>query len=232
MTWHPDMPEEYRNQIVTGDAIELAKRLPDESIDLIFTDPIYDRIEDYDWLAIEGERILKSHGLFLVWSNGKWHHKNTLWLAQSGLTYRWTFTYINNDTFAPMCGKIISKSNRVIWLDLDGQSKIVKYVPDGYIGYGHESNQPRVNFRWYKSAPYTDILLRGFTTPQNVIFDPFCGSGVTSCSAIQLNRNYVAFEIDPETAGLARERVRNTQPPLFVMEPEQLELGSMKESLE
>ena len=30
--------------------------------------------------------------------------------------------------------------------------------------------------------------------------------------------------IDPDTAELARERVRNTQPPLFVVEPEQLEL--------
>jgi len=39
-----------------------------------------------------------------------------------------------------------------------------------------------------------------------------------------LGRNYIAFEIDPATADLARERVRNTQPPLFVPEPEQMEM--------
>jgi hypothetical protein len=33
---------------------------------------------------------------------------------------------------------------------------------------------------------------------------------------------YLAFEIDPSTAEMARERVRNTQPPLFVPEAEQL----------
>lgn len=42
-----DIPPEYLNQIVTGDARELAKRIPDESVDLIFTDPIYDCIDDY-----------------------------------------------------------------------------------------------------------------------------------------------------------------------------------------
>ena len=39
-----------------------------------------------------------------------------------------------------------------------------------------------------------------------------------------LGRNYLAFEIDPDTAELARERVRITQPPLFVPEPEQITL--------
>jgi len=61
-------------------------------------------------------------------------------------------------------------------------------------------------------------------TPGDIILDPFCGSATTCIAAKMLGRNYIAFEIDPKTAELARERVRNTQPPLFVMEPEQLEL--------
>ena len=68
MTWHPDIPQEYRNQIVTGDARELAKRIPDESIDLIFTDPVYDRIEDYEWLAETAARVLKPDRACLVWT--------------------------------------------------------------------------------------------------------------------------------------------------------------------
>ena len=40
----------------------------------------------------------------------------------------------------------------------------------------------------------------------------------------QLNRNYIAFEIDPDTAEIARERVLNTQMPLFIPETEQLVL--------
>ena len=40
----------------------------------------------------------------------------------------------------------------------------------------------------------------------------------------QVSRNFIASEINPATADKARERVRNTQPPLFVLEPEQMEI--------
>jgi hypothetical protein len=39
-----------------------------------------------------------------------------------------------------------------------------------------------------------------------------------------LQRNYIAFEIDPDTAEMARERVLNTQPPLPLNYADQLEL--------
>lgn len=58
-----------------------------------------------------------------------------------------------------------------------------------------------------------------------IVCDPFCGSGSTCVSAKILGRRYLAFEIDPDIAELARNRVRNTQPPLFIPEPEQLEIA-------
>ena len=62
------------NSIYTGDARELALALPDESVDLIFTDPVYDRIDDYRWLAQTAERVLKPGGSVI---------------AQVGTTYRY-----------------------------------------------------------------------------------------------------------------------------------------------
>ena len=44
-------PNDENQGIYTGDARELAEAIPDESVDLIFTDPVYDRIDDYRWLA-------------------------------------------------------------------------------------------------------------------------------------------------------------------------------------
>ncbi|MBU1621856.1 MAG: hypothetical protein KJ604_20565, partial [Gammaproteobacteria bacterium] len=59
-----DTPE---NGIYTGDARELAEAIPDESVDLIFTDPVYDRIDDYRWLAEAVARVLKQDRACLVW---------------------------------------------------------------------------------------------------------------------------------------------------------------------
>lgn len=54
-----DTPE---NGIYTGDARELAKAIPDESVDLIFTDPVYWQHNDYEWLAMLGARVLVEGG--------------------------------------------------------------------------------------------------------------------------------------------------------------------------
>jgi len=57
------------NTIVTGDARQLAEAIPDESVDLVFTDPVYDRIDDYRWLAETAARVLKVDGHLLTWQN-------------------------------------------------------------------------------------------------------------------------------------------------------------------
>ena len=44
-------------------------------------------------------------------------------------------------------------------------------------------------------------------------------------AAIALGRRYLIFEIDPATADLARERIRNTQPPLPGINETQLALS-------
>ena len=63
-----------------------------------------------------------------------------------------------------------------------------------------------------------------FTLPAAVVYDPFTGGGTVPAVCKMLGRNYVASEIDPDTAERARQRVPLTQPPLFVLQPEQLTL--------
>ena len=100
------------NGIYCGDARELAKAIPDESVDLIFTDPVYDRIDDYRWLAECASRVLKSSGTLLVWSNGRWHYKNTKWLDCKPMVYQRTFAVTISNRSAPMDGRIIAKTNK------------------------------------------------------------------------------------------------------------------------
>lgn len=58
----------------------------------------------------------------------------------------------------------------------------------------------------------------------SITFDPFVGGGTVPAVCKMLGRNYLAFEIDPDTAERARQRVAQTQPPLFVLQPEQVEM--------
>ena len=47
------------DQIVTGDARQLCEGIPDESVDLCLTDPIYQNLADYEWLGQFAARVLR-----------------------------------------------------------------------------------------------------------------------------------------------------------------------------
>jgi len=225
MTWHPDMPEEYKNQIVTGDARELARRIPDESVDLIFTDPVYDRIEDYEWLAEMAYRMLRMGGSLLcfLWSDFMRNVLNVF--HENGLIQRGILSLHYLNRVIDTRNKVgINKWTPCVWfsrgdvksirsLDLISCKAFAKQYGDG------KSNHP-----WSKPPEFIAYYIEAVSRSDNVIFDPFVGGGTVPEVCKILGRNYIAFEIEPETAELARERVLNTQTPLFVMKPEQLEL--------
>ena len=50
--------------------------------------------------------------------------------------------------------------------------------------------------------------------PNEIILDPFCGSGTTCVAAKNLGRRYIGIEIDPGYADIARGRIARTPEPL------------------
>jgi len=211
------MPQEYRNQIVTGDARELAKRIPDESIDLIFTDPVYQNIDDYRWLAETAARVLKSDGQILIYQAHKFLPETME--ALNPLQYVWMLaenTANGNARYWPL--HLFVNWRPLLWYAKSKGRPCNSLMPD-MIRITNDSGN---NHIWHK---YEGVVIRWLdvmTNADSVILDAFTGGGTVPAVCKMLGRNYVAFEIDPATADLARERVANTQPPLFVPEPEQM----------
>jgi DNA modification methylase len=61
-----------------------------------------------------------------------------------------------------------------------------------------------------------DIIVNN-TVPGDTIFDPFMGSGTTGVAAVQLGRNFIGCEIDPDYFAIAKKRIAEAQlqPALF-----------------
>jgi site-specific DNA-methyltransferase (adenine-specific) len=61
-------------------------------------------------------------------------------------------------------------------------------------------------------APFPEELPRRlielYSYKGDVVLDPFCGSGTTCLAAVNTERQYVGYEIDPEYVKLAEERIR------------------------
>ncbi|PZC47890.1 MAG: site-specific DNA-methyltransferase (adenine-specific) [Chloroflexi bacterium] len=50
-----------------------------------------------------------------------------------------------------------------------------------------------------------------YTYSDEVVLDPFMGSGITALAAIKANRRFVGYESDPAYCTLAEGRIREAQ---------------------
>ena len=215
-------PNPENQGVYTGDARELAKAIPDESIDLCFTDPVYQNIDDYRWLAETAERVLKPKGMLLTCC-GIGYLPETI-EALASLRYRWTLgAFQPNGPSRRGVAHGFSKWWACLWYDKEGASLPPGHFPDMVVSPGYQG-WPGVH-QWRKNpAPFISWL-RAFATPEALIWDPYTGGGTVPAVCKMLGRRWLAFEIEPDVAERARERIRNTQPPLpgLVM-PEQADM--------
>ena len=58
-------------------------------------------------------------------------------------------------------------------------------------------------------------FIKLFTQPNDMVLDPFIGSGTTAVTAKHLKRNFVGIDINEEYCEFARKRVVEIQPQLF-----------------
>ena len=212
-------PNDENQGIYTGDARELAKAIPDESVDLIFTDPVYDRIDDYRWLAETAARVLKPDSACLVW-HGTSNLPDITRAMSDWLRYFWQIAcYLPTLRQFALAPTLFNKWRSCLIYGR-GTVRPMKSLQD----FAHDLPSNGDNHKWAKTPDVTLRIVDSFCDRCSVILDPFTGGGTVPAVCKMLGRRWLAFEIDPDTAERARERVRMTQPPLFVPEPEQMEL--------
>jgi site-specific DNA-methyltransferase (adenine-specific) len=54
-------------------------------------------------------------------------------------------------------------------------------------------------------------FIKLFTQPDDIVLDPFVGSGTTTAAAIQLGRKYIGVDTEDEFVNLSKERISETQ---------------------
>ena len=60
-------------------------------------------------------------------------------------------------------------------------------------------------------------LIKGWSNENDIVLDPFMGSGTTAVAALDMDRKYIGFELDKHYYDVAINRIKNhtTQTELF-----------------
>lgn len=201
------------NSLTVGDARELAKGIPDESIDLIFTDPPYPKeyLHLYGWLAETAARVLKPGGFLCAMAGG--YHLGSVFEQMLGKGLNWYFKIelFNGDSASTIIfpRRIVTRTKPILmWTKGKGVIQIWQ-MTDVYQGQGRDKRF----HKWGQdegSARYCIEYIVG-TGNKAVLWEPFAGGGATLMACKALGVDYIAFEIDPEAAAVARERVSGVE---------------------
>jgi DNA modification methylase len=213
----------WTNRIITGDARKLVRALPDESADLIFTDPPYEfeYLHLYEWLAEEAARVLKPGGFCLSMCGGV--HLNKIFAAMDKhLTFFWKY-------------ELILAGRACVWRRKEGRAQPIITGSKPILAYSKGVSVPRTAttgmftgtgqdkryHAWGQDAASSRYYVDCFSAEGDLVWDPFCGGGTTPAVCKQLKRDCISFEIDPKVALEARKRVAETQMPLLDLSCEQ-----------
>lgn len=239
------------NVIHQGDAIEILRQYPDESVDLVFADPPYNLDKDYtiyddeqadhkyiewcnSWLT-EYVRILKSTGSLFVLNLPRWSLYHADFLNQHLYFQNW----IVWDALSEPRGKVMPAHYALLFYTKHPTHFTFNYEAISPIDARHyclrascvrnrkemgDDDKTPLNDIWWDvhrikhrrdrdyhpcqlPEPLMERIIRLATNPGDVVLDVFGGTGTTPLAALQLGRQYVAVDLDPNYVNIMQEKI-------------------------
>jgi DNA modification methylase len=193
-----------------GDARELIKTLPNESVDLILTDPPYgldmDEFDDANiFFELEDEmwRVLKRDAWLVFFYTIK---KLPNAFKFRKFEYVWQIICWFPTTYSKSI--LGDKNYQPILVFKKGNPKVVFRRHDIIMADELPFVIEKINNPQYKPTMTISILLQMFSKENDLILDPFAGFGSIPIVAELFNRRWIAFEIDKRKYEIATEFIR------------------------
>ena len=188
-----------------GDFRKIGDKIPDASVDLIFTDPPYDRkaIELFDGLGEFAARVLRPGGSLIAYI-GQIQLPDAVADLSKHLRYWWTCScYHSGPTLLRMNEYgIVNGWKPMLWFVKETRGDKTTFINDVATGTREKSHHD-----WQQSESEARYFIELLTEKDGFVVDPFCGGGTTPVACIGLGRKWASFEIDEANLSRASERI-------------------------
>lgn len=213
------------NKVYNLDCLEGIKQIDKDSIDFCICDYPFNvqdgraknqYVEFINNLSKEIYRVLKENSVLIIINNpsniyktrncyNQFTYRDSIALIRKGaLRPAWHFGFQHNYLMTFVKGNDIrkkwngTKQNN----DKDFLTDVIEYQ-NGFRGKGN---------MWHAQAiplDFTEKFIELFTDENDLILDPFMGSGTTAVACKELKRNYIGFEFKEKYCEMIQQRLEN-----------------------
>ena len=228
------------DKIYNCDCIEFMKSLPDESVDLLCTDPPYritsrgstgsmsgyitsdiaknGKIFQHNDIDIEEYlpefyRILKADAhCYIMCNNVNLPHFFDV-IGKSDFHFVKLLVW---DKQSKICGRYYMGQIEHIFMLRKGKDKPINNCSQSdllsFSNFNREKDKDGNNLHdSMKPIPLMQCLIENSTQEGELVLDPFIGSGTTALACIRSKRHYIGCEIDPKYYKVALDRIDKEQ---------------------
>ena len=223
-----------RYKLLQGDCLELMSKLPDKSVDLVVTDPPYDvyagkgggafgkrnSYQEIEFMSNgfnevvldELMRVMKKINIYIFcsqkqipflidyfvhkhacnWNLLTWHKTNPVPACKNKYLSDTEYIFFAREKGVPIYGEYSTKKTYYV-TPLNTKEKRL---------YGHPTVKPQ---------EILENLVINSSNENDIVLDPFMGSGSTGVAAVNNNRKFIGLEINEEYFSTAQSRLQQTE---------------------
>lgn len=198
-------------ELYCGDFREVCKDIPDNSVDIIFSDPPYDEasLQLYEDLALISQRLLKPSGILLTYA-GNLYFPTVIKMLNEYLEYVWTFHAMHtggNKVCWPVNIKQTYKP--ILCFQKSPRSNYWKRFSDKVSG----QKRSKEHHKWEQDISEAKYYLNALSPEKGpvVLLDPMAGSGTVLLAGLELGMKCIGIDCDPTAYATTQARVAKLQ---------------------
>lgn len=218
--------QDVKSDLHLGDCLEILKQIPDQSVDLVLTDPPYGMDFQSDWKKDKSKRFPKIindkkpfiwflNDAFRVTKNGgaiacftDWKNQET-WRMAIEIAGFQIKSHVIWDRDVHGMGDLKSSfgpRHDVVWFATKGKFSFKNKRPASVIRSRRPIGDSIIHPN-EKPIELMESLIHSLSTQHDIVLDPFMGSGSTGVATKNLNRHFIGIEKDENYFEIARKRI-------------------------
>lgn len=219
------------NKLILGNCIEELDRLSDKSIDLIITDPPYvlDTVgggfmkkreykeeirgisNGFDVEVLDKlVRVMKKINIYIWCSKSQIIDLLDFFVGKHNCN--WNLITWHKTNPAPACNnKYLSDTEYCLFFREKGVPIYGSYHTKKtyYVSPLNTKDKKKYNHPTIKPVEYIENFIVNSSSENDIVLDPFMGSGTTGVACKKLNRKFIGMEIDEDYFNTAKQRIGN-----------------------